>query len=191
MRRLFPALVLTCAIACAQESSKEIVPVNEYEGWKWANFALLVIGLGYLMAKYLPPLFKSRTEEIQKGIREAQAIKADAERRAAAMEAKLAALGEEIEKFRKQSHAEMEQEGSRIAENTKRTLEKLQQQAEQEIATAGKMAARELRGYAAKLAVEMAESRLRTALDPKTDGKLNNELVSEFVRDLGTEAAKN
>lgn len=193
MKRVLTVFVFSCAIAWAQEPKGE-VPVNEYEGWKWANFALLVIGLGYLMMKYLPPLLKSRTEEIQKGIREAQALKADAERRAAEMEAKLAALGEEIEKFRRQSQSEMEQEGERIAENTRRTLEKLGQQAELEIETAGKIAARELRGFAAKLALEMAEGRLRTALDPKADGKLNDQLVGEFVRDMSlqnAEATKN
>ena len=26
-------------------------------GWKWANFVLLVVGLGYLIDKTLPPLF--------------------------------------------------------------------------------------------------------------------------------------
>ena len=52
-------------------------------GWKWANFVILVAGLGYLVAKTLPTLFKSRTEEIQKGIAEARAIKQDADKRAA------------------------------------------------------------------------------------------------------------
>ena len=60
-------------------------------GWKWANFAILVIGLGYLIGKNLPPVFRSRTEEIQKGIVEAQAMKRDAEKRAAEMDARLKA----------------------------------------------------------------------------------------------------
>jgi F-type H+-transporting ATPase subunit b len=192
MKRLFLAFLFCCALACGVASAQEEgtpTPINEYNGWKWANFAVLVIGLGYLMAKSLPPLLRSRTDEIQKGIREAQALKQDAERRAAAVEAKLAALGADIEKFRTQARAEMEQEGARIAENTKRHLEKLQQQAELEIETAGKIAQRELRAHAAKLALELAESRIRTMLDPKHDGHLNQELVSEFVRDLG--ASKN
>ena len=84
-------------------------------GWKWANFALLAIGLGYLVRKNLPPVFQSRTEEIQKGIVEAQAMKRDAEKRAAEMQAKLESLGADIEKFRTQARAEMEQESARIA----------------------------------------------------------------------------
>ncbi len=59
-------------------------------------------------------MFRTRTEEIQQGIVEAQAMKRDAEKRAAEMEAKMAALGAEIEKFRLQARSEMEQESARI-----------------------------------------------------------------------------
>ncbi len=82
---------------------------------------------------------------IQKGIVEAQALKADAEKRAAEMEARLATIGEEIEKFRVQAHAEMEQEGRRITEETARQMARLKQQAEHEIETAAKLARRELK----------------------------------------------
>ena len=181
MKRLAIAFALFSVGAFAQEGEAS----RNLDGWKWANFAILVIGLGYLMAKYLPPLFRSRTQEIRKGITEAQALKRDAEARAAAVEAKLAALGAEIEKFRVQARAEMEQEAARIAENTSRHLEKLQRQAELEIETAGKIVQRELRGYAAKLALELAETRIRRSLDPRTDGAL----IEEFVHDLG--ASKN
>jgi F0F1-type ATP synthase membrane subunit b/b' len=154
-------------------------------GWKWANFAILVIGLGYLIGKNLPPVFRSRTEEIQKGIVEAQAMKRDAEKRAAEMDARLKALGDEIEKFKEQSRAEMQQESARITEQTRQQLEKVQRQTELEIETAGKMAQRELRGYAAKFALELAETRIRGLLDAKTEGVL----IQDFVHDL--EASKN
>jgi F0F1-type ATP synthase membrane subunit b/b' len=190
MKRLAIALVLYGGVFCAVLSAQEQEPSNALLGWKWANFIILVIGLGYLIGKYLPPVFSSRTEEIQKGIVEAQAMKRDAEQRAAEMEKKLAALGDEIEKFSAQAHAEMEQEGARIAENTRRSLEKLQHQAELEIETAGKIAQRQLRGYAAQLALDLAETRIRKMLDPATDAAL----IEEFVRDLVTsrsEASKN
>lgn len=181
MKRVAIGLLLFPAILSAQETAAP----HDLTGWKWANFILLALGLAYLVRKYLPPVFRSRSEEIQKGIREAQELKRDAEARAAEMERKLAALGEEIEKFSAQARSEMEQESVRIAENTQRQLEKLQKQAELEIETAGKVAQRELRAYAAKLALELAEARIRKMLDPKTDAAL----VEEFVRDL--EASKN
>ena len=115
---------------------------NPDEIWKWANFGILAVGLGYLMAKQLPPLFSSRSKEIQKGISESQQMKQDAERRAAEMDARLAALGADIEKFRVQSGAEMRQEGERISRDTAAQIKKIEEQAAVEIEAAGKTARR-------------------------------------------------
>jgi F-type H+-transporting ATPase subunit b len=148
--------------------------------WKWANFALLAAGLGYLISKHLPPFFRSRTTSIQKGISEAQQTKREAEKRAAEMEERLDKLGAEIERFRTEAHAEMEQESARIREETLKQIEKLQQQAEQEIESAGKTARRELKAYAAELALQLAEQRIRSRLDAATE----TGLVDGFIRDL-------
>ena len=78
----------------------------------------------------LPPLFRSRTLEIQKGIAEAQAMKRTPRNGPPQMEARMTRLADEIEKFRAESQAEMEQEGERIAEETSRQMAKLQQQVE-------------------------------------------------------------
>src|SRR5579871_3361442 len=51
--------------------------------WKWVNFGLLAVGLGYLLGKSLPPFFKARTNEIQKDILDAQQTRKEAEARAA------------------------------------------------------------------------------------------------------------
>ncbi|MEO8050768.1 MAG: ATP synthase F0 subunit B [Acidobacteriota bacterium] len=153
-------------------------------GWKWANFIILVVGLGYLMAKMLPPMFKSRTEEIQKGIAEARAIKQDADRRAAEVDARTAALGAEIERFRVEMKAEMQQEGERIRQETAGQIARLEHQAQQEIEMAGKIASRELKNYAAKLSLDLAEQRVRERLNPKTE----QELVDAFIQDLERES---
>jgi F-type H+-transporting ATPase subunit b len=176
MTRAMFALILFAAALPAQETGGEKNMTLE-----WANFAILVIVLGYLIAKTLPQFFRSRTAEIQSGIAEAQQIKQDAERRAKEMEAKLAVLGAEIEKFRTQAHAEMEQEGARIGQETGRQMEKLARQAELEVETAGKVARRELQAYAAKLALDLAEQRVKARLNPETQ----NGLIQDFVSDLG------
>ncbi len=182
MKRLLLVFALFAIALSAQEKEDA---GEKYLGWKWANFAIVAIGLGYLVAKNLPPMFRTRTEEIQKGIVEAQAMKRDAEKRAAEMQAKLDSLGADIEKFRTQARVEMEQESARIAEETGRQIEKLKRQTALEIETAGKIAQRELRSYAAKVALELAETRIRGMLDAKTEGAL----IQDFVRDL--EASKN
>ena len=61
-------------------------------GWKWANFAILAAGIGYLWVKQVGPFYAARSAEIRKGIEEAQKLRADADARAAAMDAKLANL---------------------------------------------------------------------------------------------------
>jgi len=153
-------------------------------GWKWANFVILVAGLGYLIAKTLPPLFKSRTEEIQKGIAEARAIKQDADKRAADVEARTRTLGADIERFRVEAKAEMQQEGERIRQETAAQIARLEHQAQQEIEMAGKIARRELKSYAAKLSLDLAEQRVRERLDAATE----QGLVDAFIQDLERES---
>jgi F0F1-type ATP synthase membrane subunit b/b' len=159
---------------------------NNDEIWKWANFGILAVALGYGMAKLLPPLFTSRTKEIQKGISEAQQMKLDAERRSADMDARLNALGADIETFRKQSAAEMQQEGERISRETAAQMKKIEQQATVEIESVGKTARRQLKEYAGELAMGLAEERLRARIDSATESAL----VDDFVRDLEHQASQ-
>jgi len=182
MKRVLILVILSAAtLAAADTSPAEVSPI-----WKWANFAILAVGLGYLMAKNLPPLFASRTKEIQKGISESQQMKMDAERRSAEMDARLNALGTDIEKFRTQSAAEMKQEGDRIGRETAAQIKKIEQQAVVELESVGKTARRQLKEYAAELAMGLAEERLRARIDSATESAL----VDDFVRDLEHQASQ-
>jgi F-type H+-transporting ATPase subunit b len=171
----------------AQEKAEEPLTKDEMIVWKWANFAILAAGAGYLFAKHLPVFFKSRTTDIQKDITEAQLTKQTAEKRAAEMEARLNSLGADIQKFRAQSKTEMEHEAGRIRQETAQQIAKLQKQAEQEIESAGNLASRELRSYAAQLALDLAEQRIRTRLDVSTEAGL----VDDFTKDLQQQGSKN
>lgn len=184
MRRVSSVAMLLLGAAAwlsAQEGGATPEPAM---GWKWANFVILVAGLGYLLAKMLPPLFKSRTEEIQKGIAEARAIKLDADKRAADVTARTATLGADIERFRVEAKAEMQQEGERIRQETAAQIGRLEHQAQQEIEMSGKIARRELKSYAAKLSLDLAEQRVRERLDAKTE----QGLVDAFIQDLERES---
>ena len=184
MRRILVLIIFSAATLAAAEaeSSSEPSPL-----WKWANFAILAVGLGYLMAKNLPAVFSSRTKEIQKGISESQQMKQDAERRSAEMDSRLNSLGADIERFRVQSAAEMQQEGERIGRETAAQLKKIEEHAAVEIESVGKTARRQLKEYAAELALGLAEERLRTRIDSATESKL----VDDFVRDLESQASQN
>jgi F-type H+-transporting ATPase subunit b len=177
-------LLLGATSALAQEDGepREVPTKDEMLIWKWANFVILAGAAGYFLTKYAPPFFKDRSTDIQKDITEAQATKQSAEKRAAEMDARLNALGAEIETFRAQAKVEMEQEAARIRKETAEQIAKLQKQAEQEIETAGNLASRELSAYAAKLSLDLAEQRIRTRLDASTEAGL----VDDFTKDLGS-----
>ena len=183
MKRLLVLMVLSVAMLAAAEAES---PAEPSPIWRWANFVILAAGLGYLMAKSLPAIFTSRTKEIQKGISESQQMKQDAERRSAEMDARLNALGADIERFRTQSAAEMQQEGDRISQETAAQLKKIEEHAAVEIESVGKTARRQLKEYAAELALGLAEERLRGQMNGATESSL----VDNFVRDLERQASQ-
>jgi F-type H+-transporting ATPase subunit b len=185
MKRLLWLFLLACTVCFAQEKGGE--SGDTLEMWRWVNFAILAAGIGYLLVKNLPPFFGSRTSSIQKEIAEARKFKQESEQRSAEILKRVSSLGTDIEAFRVQSRAEMEREGERIREEAAAHIRKLNDQATTEIESAGKAARRELRAYAADLALDLAAQRIRTRLDPATEAGL----VDRFVGDLKRQESKN
>ena len=153
--------------------------------WKWINFGLLAIGLGYLASQHLPAFFAGRTEEIQKGIAEARKLKSESDIKAAAMEQRMAKLGAEIESLRTHSTTEMASEGDRIRKETAISLAKLQAGAESELESITKAAKQELKNYSVQLAVGMAGDRIRAK------GGSEAGLFDRFLADLEKKGANN
>ncbi len=192
MKRLLLVALLALGTTAiyAQEKEGKAEGKTELEvpdSLKWANFALLFIGMGVMLAKLLPKNFAERTAAIQKDITEAQAVKRDAEARAAKVEAQVKSLGADIEKFRKESALEMAHEGERIRMETAAQIQRIGDHAAMEIESAGKIARRELKQYSSELALKLAEDRLRAKLDGAADAAL----VDGFVADLGRQGSKN
>lgn len=160
------------------EASEKHMP-NE-DAWKWANFAILAVVLGYMMSKALPPFFASRTAGIQKGIAEAAALRAESEKRVADIERRLANLDTEIQQIRAEAAASTAREGERLSKETATTMARIQAQGEQEIAAITKRATQELKAHSAELALDLAEQRIRGRMSPSTQGAL----VAQFMRQL-------
>lgn len=150
--------------------------------WVWANFFLLGGGLGYLAAKQGGPFFKQRGEQIRKGIEEASRLKTDAEARAAAIEKRLASLAADIEQLRQQGAREMAAESERIASESRQAAARIRADAEQEIAAAAKSARRQLRIYAADLALQLAEEKIRAELTAESDAGLLQDFAGRLRR---------
>jgi F-type H+-transporting ATPase subunit b len=187
MKRLPLVLFLLGAGVClAQEPGGESGG-DSLAMWRWVNFSILAAGLLYLLMKTLPPFFSSRSSAIQKDISEAKKLKLESDQRAAAILQRVSSLGADIETFRTQSRSEMEREGVRIREEAAAHIRKLNDQAQSEIESAGKLAGRELRAYAADLALDLAGQRIRARLDAGTEAGL----VDGFVGDLKRQESKN
>ena len=143
------------------------------------NFAILAAFFGKLMASGLPKFFRARSETIRKGIEEASRASQEANTRLAAIEAKLARLDSEIEEMRAHAEAIGKQEEERILAANERDKQSILANAEQEIGAASSQLRRQLKQYAAQLAIEIAEQRI--SVSPASD----RELVSEFAGRLG------
>lgn len=183
MRRSMFGVMLMLGTACcvfAQEGGSAAEPSDPWLGWKWANFAILAAGLGYLIYKHVPALFAQRSAEIQKGILEATQAHKEAEGRAAVIERRLAGLEKEVEGLRVTARAEIAAEGERIKAETERRLRSIQDQSAQEIALMSRGIRDELRNYSTGLALDLAQERIRARMTKVTEDRL----VDEFLQDL-------
>jgi F0F1-type ATP synthase membrane subunit b/b' len=80
----------------------------------------------------------------------------------------------------------MSAEGERISRETEHHVQRIQEQAAQEIELLTRSATDELRKYSAELALGLAEQRIRARLDPATQQRL----AEGFVHDLRASAPR-
>lgn len=192
MKRLLIVLAIAAVCALAQEHGAaaakpgEAAHAEEHGDpliwWKWANFAILMVGLGYLVNKNLPPFFRARTEEIRKGIADASRIKSEADAKAAEMDARMARLAADIDALRAEAKQQIAAEGERMQAETRQLIEKIHSAAEQEIAALTRAARMDLRAHAAGLAIELAGQRLRGSITPQTQEVLVDRFVGSLER---------
>ncbi|MEY2413069.1 MAG: F-type H+-transporting ATPase subunit b [Acidobacteriaceae bacterium] len=142
------------------------------------NFAIIAGAVIFLLRKKLPGVFHDRTNSIQKAIAEARAASEDANRRLADIEVRLSKLGGEIQQMQVSADKEAVAEELRIKAAAEEDARQIVESATQEIAAAAKNVRRELKAYAADLAVGLARKQIR--VDDATD----HSLISGFARKL-------
>lgn len=174
---LFALFLVLTPLRAAEHQDK---PEKDMTPWLWANFLILAGGVGYLAAKKGGPYFESRSQDIRKGMADAEKLKADSDARVAAVNAKIANLHGEIESMRTNIRQEQAQEHERIERETAFELQRIQTHVQAEIEAAGKAARLELRRHAGQLAVELAERKLRARMNPQ----LQDALTQAFVEGL-------
>ena len=149
-------------------------------GWEWANFAMLAAVLAYVGVKYGAPYFAGQTKQINTGLDEARRRRAEAEKRSEEVQRKLNNLGADIESFRATVLTEQAAQADRMRKQAATDLQRVQATAEQQIDSVGKQARLDLRRHASKLALELAEQRVRERMNPG----LQDELAGQFVENL-------
>ncbi|PYP91392.1 MAG: hypothetical protein DMG65_07935 [Candidatus Angelobacter sp. Gp1-AA117] len=143
------------------------------------NFLIVFILLWFMMKKTLPGIFRNRTGTIQKRMEEARKTSEDARRRLSDVEGRLSRLDAEIAQMRSEAETAAKTEEERMMAAAEEERRRIVQSAEQEIAMAANAARRELKAYAADLAVDLAEKNIRV------NQTADQVLVREFTTQLG------
>jgi len=143
------------------------------------NFLVLAGAIGFGLKSSLPKLFRARADLIRKGIEEASRSSQEANARLSDIESRLARLDSEIEQMRKHAEIAGAQEEERVRAAGEEEKRSILATADQEISAATNQARRQLKQYAAELAISIAEKNI--SITPTND----RELVGEFASRLG------
>ncbi|MGD0358304.1 MAG: ATP synthase F0 subunit B [Terracidiphilus sp.] len=147
------------------------------------NFAIIVLAVGFLLFRILPKTLRNRTAKVRTNIESARKMTEDAYARLSAIEAKLSGLDSDIAQIRAQVEVESREDEKRIKSSIKEESARIVAAAAQEMEAAAALARRELRHFAADLAIEEAAKQL--AITPETD----RALIAEFLGDTAVKTA--
>jgi F-type H+-transporting ATPase subunit b len=144
------------------------------------NFAVVALAIAAMVKAKLPSWFRIRTETIQASMEEAKRTSAEARARLSDIEERLARIDGEISEMRSAAEAEGRREEERIHAAAEEDKARIIAAAEQEIAGISRTEQRKLKAYAAQLAVEVAERRIR--IDSDTDRRLVQNFAEQLNR---------
>jgi F-type H+-transporting ATPase subunit b len=142
------------------------------------NFVVLAAFIGWGLAKTLPKTFRNRNTAIQKDLVDARTATEEASARLNLVEERLSKLDEQIAAMRAQAEKDSEFDEQRIRASVEEDKQKIIAAAEQEIAAATALAHRQIKQYAAELAIDQAARKL--VVSAETDRLL----VQSFTRRL-------
>jgi F-type H+-transporting ATPase subunit b len=157
-----------------------ISPHTAYWVFVIFNFAVIAGVIGKYLIKYLPGMFRSLTTSIKQSMEDARKASDEANRRLGEIESKLSRLDVDIATIRAEAEAVNKAEEARLQASIEEERRKIVLSSQQEIEAAATQARRELRVYAAELAISLAEKKIN--VDETTD----KALVRNFVAQIET-----
>jgi F-type H+-transporting ATPase subunit b len=147
--------------------------------FEYVNFAVLAGAVLFGLLKILPKTFRANKENIQHRLLDARTATEQAHERLSAIEQRLARLGEEIAGISKQAEQDGVEEEARIKASIEAERRRIVESTSKDIAAAASAAHRELKRFAASLAVDRAAQRIVLSEDD------DRALLQEFTQSLG------
>jgi F-type H+-transporting ATPase subunit b len=147
--------------------------------FEYFNFAVLAGAVLYGLLKFLPKSFRANRENIQRQLVDARTATEQAHERLAAIEQRLSRLDEEIAAISKQAEKDSVEDEARIKASIEVERKRIVEAVSKDIAAAGSAAQRELKQFAAGLAVDRAAQRISLTEDD------DRALMQEFAQSLG------
>ena len=154
-------------------------------GWletigRWINLFILFGGIFYFVREPAARFFAKRREEIRRDISRADRLREESQAQLEAIKKRVENLDAELEMIRGESEKEADLERQSILNQADREAEKVLTQAKRQIEGMGRAVRKDLKSYAAQLAVELAEGKIKKDLA----GPREEELEERFLTGL-------
>jgi len=150
--------------------------------WRVVNFAILLgIVIWALKKAGAKQALTGRSEAIEKALAEAEAARVAAEKKFAEYQEKLARANQEIEEIQAAIRREGEAEKERIIAEAQLQAARIHEQAKAAADQEVQKAITELRQETARLAVSLAEKRIRESLNDADQDRLVGEYLTKVV----------
>ena len=129
------------------------------------NSAIMIGAILWLVFRFIPNMYRKRSETLDKQIFDATMATSRAKERLALVEERLSKLDVEVASIREQSERDSAEDERRVHESLEAERQRLMASVEQEIESASASAKRDLRSYAASLAIKRAVSQIHLTED--------------------------
>ncbi len=129
------------------------------------NSAILIGAILWFIFRLMPKVLRTRSANLEKQLTEARMATSQANERLAVVEERLSKLGIEIDAIREQTAHDIANDEKRIQQSLESEKQRIVAAAEQEIDAAGAAVRRDLKKFAAELAVDRALGRIHLTAD--------------------------
>ena len=173
---VFTLIAVSCQLSVAFASGGEAAhtPLWKEYLWKIINFGVLFFVLFKFGKKPLQDFLKTRTELIEKTLKEAQEAKILAQKALAEVEERLKVKDKELEEILSSARQSGENEKSRLIEEGSRMKAKILEQAKTNIDYELREAKAAIKAEAVEIAMELAEKKIRDKI-----GKSEQDMLLE------------